>query len=136
VTTRQDLIIHQGETWSFVWTKRDGSGVAVDLTGYTARMRVKDTYNGVQQVYLTSGTDSQGGSITLGGSAGTVTLSMTADQSAALASEVNMVSVLLSSLEMNKPQKTYLYDLELVSGAGAVARELEGRVVVRREITT
>jgi hypothetical protein len=61
VTTRQDLIIHQGETWSFVWTKRDGSGVAVDLTGYTARMRVKDTYNGVQQVYLTSGADSQGG---------------------------------------------------------------------------
>jgi hypothetical protein len=62
---------------------------------------------------------------------------MTADQSAALASEVNMVSdPAFSSLDLNKPQKTYLYDLELVSGAGAVARELEGRVVVRREITT
>jgi hypothetical protein len=136
VTARQDLIIRQGETYSFTWTKRDSAGAAVDLTGYTARMRVKDTYNGVQQVYLTSGADSQGGAITLGGAAGTVVLSMTADQSAALASEVNMVSILLSSLDLNKPQKTYLYDLELVSGAGAVARELEGRVVVRREITT
>lgn len=136
MSTRQDLIIRQGETFSFVYTKRDSAGAAVDLTGYSARMRVKDTYNGVQQVYLTSGADSQGGSIALGGAAGTVTLAMTADQAAALASEVNMVSILLSSLELNKPQKTYLYDLELASGAGVVTRELEGRVVVRREITT
>lgn len=136
MSIRQDIIVRQGETFSFTWTKKDSAGAAVNLTGYTARMRVKDTYNGVQQVYLTSGADSQGGSITLGGSAGTVVLALTADQAAALASEVNMTSILLASEDLTKPQKAYLYDLELVSGAGVVTRELEGRFIVRREITT
>jgi hypothetical protein len=134
--TRQDLIVYQGQTFSFVYTKKNAAGSAVDLTGYTARMKVKDTYNGVEQARLTTGADADGGSITLGGALGTVTLAMTADQSAALASEISVASVMLTSLDLNKPEKVYLYDLELVSGAGVVTRELEGRFVVRREITT
>ena len=136
MTMRQDLIVKQGETWSFVFVKRDSSGNAVDLSAYTARMSIKDTHNGIAQAYLSTGADADGGSIALGGAAGTVTLSMTATQSAALASEVSAASVLLTSLDLAKPEQTYLYDLELISGAGVVTRELEGRVLVRREITT
>lgn len=132
---RQDLIVYQGADWSFVWTKRDSAGAAVNLTGYTARMKVKDTYNGISQAFLTTGADADGGTIMLGGAAGTVTLSMTAAQTAALASEISVASVMLQSLELNKPEKAYIFDLELVSGAGVVTRELEGRFVVRREVT-
>lgn len=132
---RQDLIVYQGETFSFVWTKRDSSGAAVNLTGYTARMKAKDAYNGATQASLTTEADSPDGTITLGGAAGTVTLAMTAAQTAALASEISVASLMLTSLDQSKPQKAYIYDLELISGAGVVTRELEGRFVVRREVT-
>lgn len=134
---RQDLIAYQGETWSFVYTKRDSSGAAVSLTGYTARMSIKDAYNGALEAYFSTGSDADGGTITLGGAAGTVTLSMTAAQSAALAGELNALSSVLlrGERDTTKPSATYLYDLELISGAGVVTRELEGRFVVRREVT-
>lgn len=137
MTARQDLIVRQGETWSFVWTKRDTAGVAVDLTGYTARMAVKHSYSGSSEAHLSTGDDARGGSISLGGGDGTVTLAMTAAQSAVLASGVDSV---LSALwgepaETDGPTVVYRYDLELVSGAGAVTRELEGRFIVHREVT-
>lgn len=134
--TRQDFTVYQGQTWSYVYTKRDDAGDPVDLTGYTARMTVKDAYNGISQAKFSTGADADGGTIALGGAAGTITLSMTATQAGALASEISVASILLTSLDLSKPSKTYLYDLELVSGAGVVTRELEGRFIVRREITT
>lgn len=136
MATRQDLIIEQGADWSFVWTKRNAAGAAVNLTGYTARAKVKDGVNGVSQAYLSTGADAYGGSIALGGAAGTVTMAMSAAQSGALASDISTVSVVLSVEDLAKPVKTYIYDLELISPAGVVTRELQGRVVVRREITT
>lgn len=137
MTTRQDLNIRQGETWSFVYTKRDSAGAAVDLTGYTARMAIKAGYSGSAAAYLSTGADAAGGTIVLGGAAGTVTLSMTAAQSAALAHGVDSVlnAMLGECLEPEGQFVTYRYDLELVSGAGAVTRELEGRVTVQREVT-
>lgn len=134
MTKRQDLVVNQGETFSFVYTKRDSAGAAVDLTGYTARMKVKDAYNGATQASLTTEADSENGTITLGGAAGTVTLAMTAADTAALASEISVASLMLTSLDQSKPQKAYIYDLELITGA-TVTRELEGRFVVRREVT-
>jgi hypothetical protein len=135
MTTRQDLIIRQGETWSYVYTKHNAAGVAVDLTGYSARMAIKDCYNGAQQAYLSTGADAWGGSITLGGIAGTVTLSMTAAQAAALAGILNQLALVPQSIDYSKPTVTWLYDLELVSGAGVVTRELQGRVEIQREVT-
>jgi hypothetical protein len=129
VTIRQDLIIRQGATWSFLWTKRDAAGAAVDLTGYSARMAVKHGYGGSAAAYLSTGPDAAGGGITLGGAAGTVTLAMTADQSAALGGGLAAADAeACRTIEL-------LYDLELVSGAGVVTRELEGQVIVNREVT-
>lgn len=136
MAVRQDLIIDQGADWSFVWTKRNSAGAAVDLTGYSARAKFKDGVNGIAQAYLSTGADADGGSIALGGAAGTVTMAMSAAQSGALASDISTVSVVLSVEDLAKPVKTYIYDLELISPAGVVTRELQGRVVVRREITT
>jgi hypothetical protein len=128
---RQDLTVNQGETWSFVYTHKDAAGSLINLTGYTARMMVKAAYVDGFQAYFSTGSDANGGSISLGGSAATVTLAMTADQSARLVDNASLVLV----PEDKNPILVYRYDLELVSAAGVVTRVLEGRFILRREVT-
>ena len=135
MTTRQDLRIRQGETWQHVYTHRDSSGSAVDLSGYSARMAIRPNIGGSLEAYLSTGSDADGGTIALGGAAGTVTLSMTAAQAAAMADGLSSASVLLAPEYRVEPVVKYRYDLELVSGAGAVTRALEGCVYVHREVT-
>lgn len=125
---RQDLTVYQGETWSFVYTHLSG-GSPVNLTGYSARMMVKAAYADGFIAYLTTGPDANGGSIALGGVAGTITLSMTDAQSAALGSSIYCVPV------GDDPTLFFRYDLEIVSPAGAVTKVLEGRFLTRREVT-
>ena len=130
----------RGEDWSFVYTHKDAAGALIDLTGYTARMAVRPTLNSSLAAYLSTGSDAVNGSIALGGVAGTVTLSMTAADSAKMADE--FATVIAEFIEDKRAvvseDKTvkYIYDLELVSGAGAVTRALQGCFYVNREVTT
>lgn len=139
MTVRHDLHVRQGETFSFVWTKLS-AGSAVDLSGYTARMAIKASLTGSVEAYLSTGADADGGTITLGGALGTVTLAMTAAQTAALAGSLNAVTAeLMDGVESrytDEREVRFVYDLELISGAGVVTRELQGRVTVEREVTT
>lgn len=110
-----DLNCYQGANfdYSLTWTR---SGTAVNLTGYSARMQVRDSYDaGTAIVSLVSGTG-----ITLGGTAGTVLLELDATATALLD---------------GTPNSQYIYDLELVSGAGYVTRLIEGRFYVFAEVT-
>jgi hypothetical protein len=157
VTTRQDLDIRQGQTWSYVYTKLDDAGEPVDLTGYTARAALRQFIGWALEVYLSTGSDAQGGSIVLGGADGTVTLAMTAEQSAALISTLGAVTAdlwreraqggvlgggvdsLWGQMGVRRTVRStvqLLYDLELVSPSGEVTRELEGHATVHREVTT
>lgn len=147
MTLRQDLHIYQGQTWSYTFVKKDGSGTAVDLTGYSARAAIKGTYNGVLQSYLdTDPSKSQNGAITVNAS-GEATLSMTATQTAKLAGELNALTVILlrnkapiqsafDFVDVTKPIAGYLYDFYLVSPAGVATRELQGRALVYRQISS
>ena len=112
---RYNFTIDQGATLGKVMTWKDSSGTAVNLTGYTARMKAKERRPGTATV-LTLTTEN--GGIALGGAAGTITLSMSAAATAALTAQ------------------TLDYDLELVSGGGAVTRLLQGCITVDGEITT
>lgn len=107
-----DLELWQGATWSYVLTWRI-AGNPVNVTGYIARLQaraaVEDTTTALS-ISTTSG-------ITLGGSAGTVTLSRSASQTAALT-----------------PGR-YYYDLELESGSGIVTRLTEGTLTIYAEVT-
>ncbi|MEN0652386.1 MULTISPECIES: hypothetical protein [Hyphobacterium] len=133
---RQDLHINQGETWQHVFTHRDPAGAAVDLTGFSARMAVRDRVGGTLEAYLsTEAGEQSGGSITLGGGEGTVTLDMSAEQSRRLASNLASFSVLVAPIEKQPAEVTFFYDLELVSASGAVVRAFAGRVIVNREVT-
>jgi tRNA threonylcarbamoyladenosine modification (KEOPS) complex Pcc1 subunit len=104
--------LDQGATWEKVLTWKTGATPSpVNLTGYTARMTMKS--NGADDFSLTT----ENGRIALGGTAGTVTLSISAADTATLSAQ------------------GYEYDLELVNGA-YVKRLVEGVITVTRNVTT
>jgi tRNA threonylcarbamoyladenosine modification (KEOPS) complex Pcc1 subunit len=106
--------IDQGATFSQTLTWKDPSNVAIDLTGYTARMQIRGKRTSTS---VTLSLTTENGGITLGDDAGTIDLLISATDSAAM--EVG----------------TYVYDLELISVSGSVSRLLMGNFVVRGEVT-
>lgn len=111
---RYDWRINQGEDLSKVFTWRDENDALVNLTGYSARLQVrKPKGSSTTLLSLTNGSG-----ITLGGVAGTITITRTAAQTAALDWDGSAH-----------------YDLELVSGGNIVTRLLEGQVALSREVT-
>ena len=89
-------------------------GVAVNLSGYIARMHVRNTI--ASDTYIIALT-TENGRITLGGSAGTITLYIPAD-----------VTETLSPRE-------YVYDLELAAPSAYVYRIMQGKFIVTPEVT-
>ena len=111
--TTYDILIEQGATFSQLVTYKE-SGVPVSLVGYTARMQVRSTLESATTVVeLTTAN----GRIALGGSAGTITLTISATDTAALTAGRGV------------------YDLELVSGSGIVTRLLQGVCTISRNVT-
>lgn len=112
--TYDKFIIEQGSTFSHTLTWKDSAGVAIDLTGYTARMTIReDTVDETEIISLTT----ENSRITLGGVAGTIALTITAADT--------------DALEFTDA----LYDLELVSGS-TVTRLIQGRVRFSKAVTT
>ena len=108
-----DLFIEQGATYDQTFTWNDGGGDPVNLTGYTTRMQIRNSV--VAPTIAFDVADS--GTITLGGAAGTIRVQIDATST----SEITAGS--------------YVYDLELESGAGVVTRLLQGAVTVDPEVT-
>lgn len=109
-----NLTIYQGATWSQKVMWRTGASRAlVNLAGYSARMQARlSAENGTTVLDMTTAN----GKIALAGASGEITLSLTASETAAV------------------PAGTYVYDLELVSGA-VVTRVLQGELTVSAEVT-
>lgn len=74
--------LYQGATFSEPVTLYDGNGQPTDLTGCTARLQARRDISDEPPVFTL---DSATGGIVLGGAAGTITLSLSAAQTAALA---------------------------------------------------
>jgi hypothetical protein len=121
---RFDITLEQGSTFDLPLRYRAPSGTAVDLTGYTARMQVREAPASSVFVEFNSALTANG-FILLNGSAedredganGNVRVFMTAANTAAL------------------PRFAGRYDLELDDGTGYVIRLLEGQFRVEPEIT-
>lgn len=133
MTVKHNIDIRQGETFSFVYTYKDSAGSPINLTGFTGRMSVKRDRRSTNSVFFSTGSDAIGGTMTLGGSAGTITLTMTAAQTDAM-DLTDWWSRDEPELPLN-PSRCYLYDLEIVSAAGAVTRVLQGEIKLWRSIT-
>jgi hypothetical protein len=110
-SARVNLNIQQGKTFNEVFTLIDNSGAAIDLTGMTARMKIKDAYTGALIKSLTSS------DITTGGTTGTVTPLISATDTAAM-------DFILGE-----------YDLEIVNGATVDCYQ-RGYVTFEEEVTT
>ena len=108
------LKIDQGATFTKVVTWKTSPSTPVDLTGCTARMQVRSKVDSPTVLLSLSTTD---GSIVLGGTAGTVTLKLSATQTAAIT------------------WTTGVYDLEVVFSDGTVKRLIQGSVSVSPEVT-
>lgn len=105
--------MEQGSTFTRSITYKDSNDTAIDLSGYTARMQLrKNIDDSTTLIELTT----SNGRITLGGVAGTVTISISAADTAAL----NPVEG--------------VYDLELVTG-DTVEKLLAGTFTIQREVT-
>jgi hypothetical protein len=112
----------QGATFNPVLTYKDSSGSLVNLTGYTARMQVRENFQ-APRVLIDMTTEN--GGITLGGSAGTLALLVTATV---------MASLHVPNTGSSPPVATFYYDLELVNGS-LVTRLMQGQFKVTGEVT-
>lgn len=107
-----DVTCFQGADYDKQFTVTQG-GTALNWTGYSARMQVRTSTDATATLLsLTNGSG-----IALGGTAGTITLTISNAQSAAVASG------------------SYAYDLELISGSSAVTRILQGAFNVVGNVT-
>jgi hypothetical protein len=79
--------------------------------------RERHVRTAIDAVSATITLTTENGGITLGGTAGTVTLTITASATAAVTAA------------------TYYYDLELIAGGGSVERVMQGQFVVDPEVT-
>jgi len=117
-----NLITDQGSTVHQVFTIKNSARKVLDLTGYTARMQIRaldpTTRNTTDLLIAEYTTEDGGGSLTVNGPAGTVTL-------------------LISPSEMAQfAPNSYVYDIEVESeSAGDTTRIIQGKFIVRAEVT-
>jgi hypothetical protein len=108
---RYNITAYQGATYDMNLTWRIG-GTAVNLTNYTAAMQVRTTPDATNAILsLTNGSG-----ITLGGTAGTI--------------DITISSTTMGAATAGQ----YVYDLELNSGS-AVTRLLQGTFQIQAEVT-
>lgn len=121
--------IEQGATLDFEIAYKDSDNNPIDLTGYQAKLQIKDQPGGsTTYLTLTSTLDSTGTGLNMSGSSGTNPLS-----SGSIGVYISAVTSSLLTFE------SAFYDLELVSGSGdtaTVTRLLQGKVNISKEVTT
>lgn len=108
-----DITIEQGATFQMNLTWKDSTGAAVNITGYTARMQVRENYEAESTLVSLTST---GGDIVLGGALGTIAITIAASAT--------------QTLQLDEA----VYDLELVNGA-TVTRLIQGKAIISREVT-
>ncbi|KKN53573.1 hypothetical protein LCGC14_0600690 [marine sediment metagenome] len=115
-SAKEDIVIEQGATFARILTYKDSSGNPVDLTGYTAKMQIREHFDS-SDVLVTA--DTSTGEITLGGVNGTITIIL-------LANVTDILDFVWG-----------YYDLELYPAGISIAaiRLLQGVVKLSKQVT-
>ena len=116
-----NLLCDQGATFRKTLTMFQSDGTTVvDLTGYSARMKIKDEVGGTLIKSLTS---SSGGGLTIGGASGQTTNG-----------EIDILISASDTASFSAPLDA-VYDLEIESNTGVVDRVLQGKFIINPEVT-
>tara|TARA_Y100001938_G_scaffold147325_2_gene228261 strand:- start:1061 stop:1483 length:423 start_codon:yes stop_codon:yes gene_type:complete len=139
MSAKHDITANQGETLNFHVLYTDNDGTGVDLTNYTAEMKVKRSSKGTQLLHLTSIAAGEGTGITAGvtgasyGMTGGISLNRSAGNSGG---QTGGILVIAGATAMSfVPEGRHLYDLELKTPQGSKVRLIEGRFESDSEIT-
>jgi hypothetical protein len=108
-----NITAYQGADFDQSFTVTQG-GTALNWTGYTARMQVREAADATATLI---DLNTSGSGITLGGTAGTILVNITSTQTAAV------------------DAGSFVYDLELVSSGSQVTRLLQGAFNVVGNVT-
>ena len=121
---KYSFTVEQGSTTSFQVVYRDANGTPVNLSGYHARMQIRETIGSSTIIgRLSSSLDADGTGLNLSGSAGTLPLSS------------GSIGVYISAASSSGfTFDTAVYDLELVTGT-TVTRLLQGTIKLDKEVT-
>ncbi len=112
---KHNFYVYRGATFAEQIEWKDENGTPIDLTGFTARMHMRETVD-TATPFVTLTTEN--GGIALGGVAGTADLLAMATTTSAITATAGV------------------YDLELVASDGVtVTRLLEGLVIISPEVT-
>lgn len=106
-----DISVDAGSKFQVVFEWKDSSGVAIDMTGYSARMHIRSDID-QQSPDIALSTES---GITITEQSGEILVELTPSQT--------------------KTVKNGYYDLEIVSPSGAVTRLVQGALTVQLEVT-
>lgn len=107
-----NLVIDQGATWNITFTYKNASGNPINLTGYTAALQLRTSYDASSAALSLS----SGSGIVLGGTDGTIAVTASATQTGQLTAG------------------EYVYDLEITSSS-IVTRLVQGRITVTPQVT-
>lgn len=144
ITPRQDLIVQAGETVSrTVATLRTG-GALRDLSGWTAAGAIREQIDSALVMSL----DSAGGTLVLGGAAGTVTIVLSSALTASLRDQFLPIERLIQvehgidgltwpatskdrmvSSHENASDR-WVYDIDVISAGGERIRAAQGRFIL------
>ena len=124
--------IEQGATTDFEIVYKDSNSNPVDLTGYQAKMQLKDSIGGSSTfLTLSSSLSPDGTGLNLSGSGG---------NAASKPLTSGSIGIFIShATSSNLTFGTAVYDLEIVSGSGntaVVTRLLQGKVNLSKEVTS
>ena len=108
-----NMTIEQGSTFKLQLVCKDDSSQALNLAGYSARMKVKSTYGTEALLSISSPNDG----IVITNATGTLDLTISAATPAALV-----------------PQSA-VYDLEIESAGGEVTKLIRGKTLISPEVT-
>lgn len=114
------LFIYQGQTFDDVLALTNADGTPVDLTGYSARMQLR---NEITDATTVADWSTDTGEIAIAGPAGTITFNVTAATTAALPTR--------------NEQTQWVYDMRLYNAASPVYAErvIQGTVVASPAVT-
>lgn len=115
-----DLITDQGSTVHQVFTLKNSARTVIPLTGYTARMQLRQWDRSTRDPALVVVAEytTENGYLTVDGTAGTVTL---------LIPPADMATL---------EPKSYVYDIEVeTENNGDTTRIIQGKFIVRAEVT-